>query len=199
MTNLRTIIADIVLRVVLRKLLKQFFCALKVLLHEYFGMVIWTFSSFLTKPVHIIPAQLSNDVLELASFAVETKSHIEVWATLINVPEGTVLALLAFLSHEIGTNLEIVTKIALISVAARPHALEFVTRLDFTLIVGVGAVVRETTLAVDKFLADSIGSQLVVIGRGNGLFSCCRGVVERVVVARVGALLLWVHYNNIKL
>lgn len=162
-------------------------------------MVIWTFSSFLTKTVHIIPAQLSNYVLELASFAVETKSHIEVWTTLINVPERTVFPLLAFLSHKIGTNFEIVTKIALISITTRSHALEFVTGLDFTFIVGVGAVVRETTLPVDKFLADSIGGELVVIGRGDRLFSCCRGIVERVVVARVGALLLWVHYNNIKL
>ena len=138
-------------------------------------------------------------MFELACLAVEAESHIKIRTTLINMPKRTVLALLAFLSHEIWTNLEIVTEIALVSVTARAHTLEFVAGLDFAFIVGVGAVVGETALAMDKFLADSVGGELVVIGCGNWLLSGCRCVIERVVVARVGALLLWVHYNNIKL
>jgi hypothetical protein len=89
-----------------------------------------------------------------------------------------------------------VAEVALVAVPAGAHAFELVAGLDFALVVGVGAVVGESTLAVDELLAYSVGGEFVVVGGGDGLFASgwC-AFVEGVVVARVCAVLLWVHYN----
>lgn len=165
MANLGAIVADVVLRVVFGELFEELLSALEVLLHEDLGVVVRALSTFLAESVHVVPAELADDVLELASLPVEAEPHVEVRAALVDVPERTVLALLAFLPHKVGTYLEVVTEVALVSVAAGAHAFEFVAGLDLALVVGVGAIVGEAALAVDELLADTVGGEFVVVGR----------------------------------
>jgi hypothetical protein len=177
MTDLRAVVADVVLRVVLGELFEELLSALKVLLDEDLGVVVRALGTFLAESVHVVPAELADDVLELASLPVEAEPHVEVRAALVDVPEGTVLPLLAFLSHEIRTYFEVVTEIALVSVAAGAHAFEFVAGLDLALVVRVGAVVGEAALAMDELLADAVSGEFVVVGRGDGLLASGRRVV----------------------
>lgn len=87
-------------------------------------------------------------------------------------------------------------KVALVPVATGSHALELIAGLDLALVMRVGTVVGEPTLSVDEFFADSIGGEFVVVGGGDGLLASGGWtLVEGVVVARVCAVLLWVHYN----
>lgn len=79
--------------------------------------------------------------------------------------EGTVLTLVTFLPHEVRANLQVVAEIALVAIATLPHRLELVARLNLTLIVWMHAVVRQSALAMDEPLADSVSGELIVVGR----------------------------------
>lgn len=193
-SDLGAIITNIVLRVILGELLKELFGSLEVLLHKDFGMIVRTLGTFLAESIHVVPAELADDVLEFASLPVEAKTHVKVRATLVNMAEGTVFSFFTFFSHEIRTYFEVVTEVALVSISTGSHALEFVARLDFAFVVRVWAVVRQPALAMNEFLTDSICGKFVVVGCGDWLFSSDRSIVQRIIVPRIsGLLLVWVH------
>lgn len=115
---------------------------MKVLVHEDLRVVVGALGALLAETVHVVPAELANDMFELAGLAVEAETHVEVWTAFIDVAKGAVLALLTLFSHEVGANLEVMTEVALVSVPASAHTFEFVAGFDFTLVMRVGAVVR---------------------------------------------------------
>jgi hypothetical protein len=161
--DLGAIVADVVLRVRLAHLLEQPLRALEVLLHEDLRVVVRALAPLLAVTVHVVPAQLAHDVLELAHFAVEAEAHVEVGATLVDVAVAAVFALLTALLHKIGANFEIMAEVALVPVPAGAQRLELVTGLNLALVVRVGAVVRQPALTMDEPLADPVGRQLVVV------------------------------------
>jgi hypothetical protein len=200
MAYLCTIIADVVLRVVLGELLEELLGSLKVFFHEDLGVIVRAFGTFLTESIHVVPAELTDDMLELTGLPVKAESHIEIGTALINMSKRAVLAFLALFPHKIRTNFEVMTEIAFVSVPTSAHTLEFITRFYFAFVVRMRAVVRQPALSVDKFLTDSIGGELIMVWSRGWLLSGSRSIVQRIVISWIGALLLlWVHYNNIKL
>lgn len=141
MPDLRAIIAYIILWFALRKLLKKFLGALKILRNKDFGMIIRALRSLLAKSIHIVPAELPDDMLELTGLPVEAEAHIEVGATLIDMAIRAVLPFLTFLPHEVRADLEVVAEIAFIPIATGAHTLEFVAGFYLTLIVRMWAIV----------------------------------------------------------
>lgn len=197
--DLCAVVADVVLGVVLRQLLEELLRAVEVLLDEDLRVVVSALGALLAVAVHVVPAKFTDDVLKLAHLALETEPHIEVRAALVNVSVGTVLPFLAFLTHEVRTNLQVVTEIALVSVPALPHAFELVAGFDFAFVVGVGAIIGESALAVDELLAYSVGGEFVVVGGGDG-GSCSLIRVGWLFVQVVIGVLedgLWVHLSII--
>jgi hypothetical protein len=157
-------------------------------------MIISAFCAFLTIAIHVVPAQFSDDMFIFAGASMETESHIKIGTAFVNVPIRTMLSLLAFLSHEIWTDLEVMTEVALVTISTLAHTLELVAGFDFALVVRVGTVVREPTLTMYELLANSICSKFVVISRGYLLFHVGRCLVDGIVVARVGGLIgLGIH------
>lgn len=197
MPNLSTVVANVVLRVALRQLLKQLLGSLEVLLDEYFGVVVCTFSSLFAIAIHVVPAKLANDVFKFAHLSMETETHVEIGTTLVHVTIGAMLPLLTLLLHKVRTNLKIVTEVALISISALTHTLKFVARLDFTLIMRMGAIVREPAFAMDELFANTVGSKFVVVGRGRRLLvEVERLLVQVIEVTRVctlGGLLVHIY------
>lgn len=137
---------------------------MEVLFNEYLRVIVCAFGSLLAVAVHVIPAQLTNDVFKFAHFTLETETHVEVGTALVDMPIRAVLSLLTLLLHEFRADLEIMAEVTLVPVAALPHTLKLVAGLDLAFIVRVWAVIGEAALAVDELLADSIGGELVVIG-----------------------------------
>ena len=176
-------------------LLEELFGAVEILLHEDFGVVVWAFCSFLTVPVHVVPAQFPDNVLEFTEFSLEAKAHIKVRTALVHMPVRAVLSLLTPFSHEIGTDLEIMTKVALIPVPTRAHSLELVAWFDLALVVRIGTVITEPALAMDEFLADTIGGEFVVVGRSRSEFLVGSSLVLDLEVSGVVCQLIgvWVH------
>lgn len=84
-------------------MLKQFFGSIEVFLYEYLGVIIRAFCAFLAKAIHIIPAKLTDNMLKFAGFTVKAEAHVEVGATLVDVPERAMLSFLALLPHKIRT------------------------------------------------------------------------------------------------
>lgn len=147
-------------------------------------MIVCAFSSLLAVAVHVIPAQLTNNVFKLAHLPLETETHVEVWTTLVNVPIRAVLSLLALLLHELWADLEVMAEVTLVPVAALSHTLKLIAGLDLALIVRVRAVIGKAALAVDELLANSIGGELVVIGGSwRLLLHVRRPFIEIIVVA----------------
>lgn len=127
-------------------------------------------------------------MLPLARPPQKTETHVEVRTALVHVPVRTVLPLLALLTHKVRTYLQVVAEVALVPVTALPQTLELVARLYLALVVRVRTVVRQPALAVDKLLAHSVGGQFVVVGWSGLLLDVGRGLVDRIVAARVGGL-----------
>lgn len=61
------------------------------------------FASFLAVSVHIIPAELADDVLELTQIATNAETHIEVGTTFIDVTIWAMITSSAFLFDELRT------------------------------------------------------------------------------------------------
>lgn len=141
MADLRAVVANVVLRFVFAHLFVEFFGPVEIHFHEDFGVVVGALGALFTVPVHIVPAQFTDDVFVFAHFAVEAESHIEVGATFIHVSVGTVLSFFASLFHEIGAYFKVVAEIAFIAVTATTHTLKFIAGFYFALVVGVGTVV----------------------------------------------------------
>lgn len=119
----------------------QFFGPVEIHLHEDFGVVICALGAFFAVPVHIIPAQFTDDMFVFAHFAVEAESHIEIGATFVHVSVGTVLPFFASLFHKIGAYFQVVTEITFIAVTATTHTFKFIARFDFGFVVGIGTVI----------------------------------------------------------
>ena len=136
-------------------------------------------------------------MLELTEFPLEAEAHIEVGTTLVHMPVGTMISLLASFSHKIGTDLEIVTEIALISITTSPHGLELVARFDFALVMRVRAVITEPTLTMYEFLTDSIGGEFVVVGRWRGRFLVGSSLVLNFEVSGVVGHLIGIRVHNL--
>lgn len=186
--DLGAVVADVVLGVVLGHLLEEFLGALEVLVDEDLGVVVGALGPLLAVAVHVVPAELADDVLKLAHLAMEAEAHVEVGAALVDMPVGAVLSLFTTLLHKIGANFQIMAEVALVAVPAGPHRLELVAGLDLALVVGVGAVVRQPALPVDELLAHPVGRQLVVVRRRRGWLRVRPSIVLRVEVAGVGRL-----------
>lgn len=204
--DLRAVVADVELRVAAGKHLVDLLRAVEVLLHEDLRVVVQTFAALFAEPVHVVPAELAHDVLQLAGAAQEAEPHVEVGTALVDVAQRAVVALLAAFPHEVGADLQVVAEVALVPVPAGPHALELVAGLDLALVVRVRAVVGEAALPVDELLADAVGGQLVVVRGAGALLVACSSLVDCVVLAIAlrGLLLLFpVHliissHNNAK-
>lgn len=182
--DLRAVVANVVLRVVFGQLFEKLLGPLEVLLDEDFGVVVSALGPLLAVPVHVIPAELTHYVFELAHLALETEAHVEVGAALVDMPVGAMLSFLALLLHKLRTNLQVVAEVALVPVAALPHTLELVAWFDLALVVRVRTVIGESAFTVDEFLADAVGGEFVVVGGGCGLLLDVGGpLVEIVVIA----------------
>ncbi|CAM5999431.1 unnamed protein product [Sphagnum balticum] len=86
-------------------------------------------------------------------------------------------------------------EVALVPVPALSHTLKFITGLDLTLIMRVRTVVGQSALAMDEFLTNSIGGELVVVGEGGGSVVVV-GIIVVGVEITAGELLIgvtWVH------
>ncbi len=158
---------------------------MKVFLDKDLGVIVCALGSLLAIAIHVVPAELTNNMFEFAAFPLEAESHVKIWATFVHVAVGTVLSSLAFLLHEIWANLEVMAEVALVSVPTLTQTLEFVARLDFAFVMRVRTVVRKSALPVDEFLADSVGGELVVVGGCRSGLEI-RGVVGGIVGTRVG-------------
>jgi len=65
-------------------------------------------------------------MLEFAALAKDAKAHIKIRATFVDMTVGTVLTFFTFLFHEIWTYLQVVTKVALITITALTSTLKFI-------------------------------------------------------------------------
>lgn len=139
--NLGAIVANVVLWICFGKLFEEFFGALEIFFNKDFWVIVGAFRSLFTVPVHVVPAKLAHDVFVLATFSLKAEAHVKVRTALINVSVGAVLSSLAFLFHEIGADLKVVTEITLVSVTALSQTFELVAWLDFAFVVGVRAVI----------------------------------------------------------
>ena len=92
MSNLSAIVTDIVGRFMLEKVFVQNFRLLEIFFHKNFRMMIWALSTFLTVPIHVVPAKLSDDVFIFAGLTQNTETHVVIWATFVDVSELTVIA-----------------------------------------------------------------------------------------------------------
>ena len=194
-SNLGTVIANVILWICLGKLFKEFFGSLEIFFNKYFWMIVSAFGSLFAIPVHIVPAKFTHNVFVLTTFPLETESHIKVRTALINVPVWTVLSSLTFLFHEIGADLEVMTEITLVSVTTLSQTFELVTWFDFAFIVGVRAVIWESALAVDELFTDSICSKFVMVSWGwcSFIIGC---VIGSIISARICVyVVLGVHCN----
>ena len=162
-------------------------------------MEVRALGTLLAVAVHVIPAEFADDVLELAEFAVEAKAHVEIGTTLVDVAVGAVLPFVASLLHKFRADLEIMAKVALVPVPTTPHRLVLVAGLYLALVVGIGAVVAESALPVDEFLAYSIRGQLVVVCRGRWhlLLGGRPQILRLIYVSRIVCQLVGVcvHFN----
>ena len=148
-------------------------------------MIVCTLGSLLAIPVHVVPAELTDDMFEFAGLSLEAESHIKIGAAFIHVSIGTMLPPLAFLFHEIWANFEVMAKVALVSIPTLTQTLKLVTRFDFAFVMRMRAVVGEPALAVDKLLADSVGGEFVVVGGGRSGLEI-RSFVGGIVGAGIG-------------
>ena len=169
MADLGTVVANVVLGFWFRHHLEDFFGLIEVIFDEDLGVVVRALGALFAVAVGVVPAQFSDDVLELAEFAMEAKTHVKVGATFVDVAVRAMLSFLASLLHKIWANFEIMTEVALVPVPAGSHRLVLVAGLDLAFVVGVGAVVGEAALPVDELFADSVGRQFVVVGWGGWL------------------------------
>ena len=129
-------------------------------------MVVRTLGSLLAVAIHVIPAKLTNYMLMLAEFPLEAEPHVKVWTAFVDMSVGTMIAFITSLLHKFRADLQIMTEIALVTVAAGPQGLEFIAGLDLALVMGIGTVVTESTFSVDELFTNSIGGELIVIGWG---------------------------------
>jgi hypothetical protein len=155
-------------------------------------VVVCAFTPLLAKSVHIIPAKLADDMFESAGLAEDAEAHVKVGATFVNVTVGAVFAFLTLLLHEFGTDLQVVTEVALVTVTALSGTLELIARFYFAFVVRVRAIIRKTAFAVDEFFADTIGGELVVV-RDTDRLLCGRTFIKRIEIPWVGRLIIVVH------
>jgi hypothetical protein len=141
MSNLSTVVADVILRVIFRELLEEFLGAMKVLLNKDFRVIVGALCTFFTEAIHIIPAQLANYVFKFTSLPVKAESHIKVGATFEDVSKGAMFSLFALFPHEIRANFKVMTEITLVPISTGAHALKFIAGLDFALIVRMWAII----------------------------------------------------------
>ena len=114
---LSTVVTNVVLKFDFRKLLEQHFGTLEVIFDKYFGMEVCTSGSFFTVSIHVVPAKFMNNMSKPTVFSLETKSHLKIGATFVDMFVRAMNASFAFLSHEIWANFEVMTKVTLISIA----------------------------------------------------------------------------------
>lgn len=146
MPDLSTVVANVVSRFMLEKILVQHFWLLEIFLNKNLWMMVRAFPSFLAVPVHIIPAQFSDNVLVFAWFAQNAKAHVIIWTTFVNVSELAMVSFTALILHEFLAYLDIMTEIALISVRAATQILELITGLDFASVMLVRASLAAFTV-----------------------------------------------------
>ena len=68
-TGLSTIVADIVCGFMFKQVLVEDSRLLEVFLDEYFRVMVGAFAALLAVPVHVVPAEFTDDVFVLALFA----------------------------------------------------------------------------------------------------------------------------------
>ena len=100
---------------------EDLFGSVEVRLDENFGMVVRAFASFFAVAVHVVPAEFSDNVLELAEFTLEAETHVEIGTAFVDVAIIAIIAFIASLLHKVRANLQIMTEIALVSVPAGTH------------------------------------------------------------------------------
>ena len=91
-SDLSTIITNIIGRLMFKQIFIQQFRLLKILLHKYLWVMVRTLASFFTISVHVIPAKFSNNMFIFTSFSKNAKSHVIIWATLVNMSKWTMIA-----------------------------------------------------------------------------------------------------------
>lgn len=157
---------------------------LKILLGEDFRVMISTATTLLTVSVHIVPAQLPNDMLILALSASEAETHVEVRAALVHMPKWTMLTSVALVLDKVLTNFQIMTEITSLPIWALTLTLILLTSFYLTLVMRVGACLSLPALPMDELLAHSIRSQLGCVVGGDDWLGCLLRVVD-VLVGRL--------------
>jgi len=104
-------------------------------------------ATLFAEAIHIIPAEPTSDMFEVAVGSLYTESQIEVVATLIYVSAGTMRTLrslqnylFADAAHKETAYPRLMTKVALLTVLTLSVGLEVVARFDLALVVRVGTV-----------------------------------------------------------
>lgn len=161
MSDLSTIITNIISWLMFKQIFIQQFRLLKILLHKYFWMVVRTFASFFAIPVHVIPTKFSNDVFIFTGFTKNTESHIIVWTALINVSELAMIAFRTLIFHKLLADFYIMTEVTFITVRATSLILKLITRFNFTSVMNIGTCLSAFTM--DELFTDSVFSQLMRI------------------------------------
>lgn len=165
-SNLCTVVANVVSWFVLEQVLVQNFGLCEILLNEDFRVMVWAFPSLLTVPVHVVPAELSDDVFVLAGLSQNAEPHVVVGAAFVHVSKLAMVAFRTHVFHKLLADFDIVTEVALIAVRAAAHVFKLITGFDLTSVMRVRTSL--TAFSVDEFFANVIFCQFMWI-RCNGL------------------------------
>lgn len=140
------------------------FCEFKIPLIKYFWVKVLTFPSSLAEPIHVVPAKLSGDMLELTIVSENAEPHIEVRACLIDMPVWAMLPFITSIFFEVLAYLLLVSEVALLSVLAFTMDFVFVARFDFRAIMCMGAI-RAMALPMNKLFAHPIRREFIAVVR----------------------------------
>ncbi len=180
-SDLSTVITNIIGRLMFKQIFIQQFRLLKILLHKYLRMMIGTFPSLFTVTIHIIPTQFTNDMFIFTRLSQNTESHIIVGTAFIHMSKLTMISFCALIFHKLLTYLDIMTEITFITIGATALIFKFITRFDFTSVMKVGTGLA--TFAMNKLFADTIFGELMRIGDDGLVLIEVIGIVEFIIVS----------------
>lgn len=119
-------------------------------------MMIRTFTSFLTIPIHIIPTQFPDYMFLLAKIAANTEPHIKIRTTLIDMPIWTMFPIFTFFLDKLRTNFQIMTKIASLSIWTEITMFKFLTCFNFRFIMWMWTTLALLTFTMNEFFTYTV-------------------------------------------
>jgi hypothetical protein len=164
-----------------KQILIQQFRLLKILLHKYLWVMVWTFTSFLAVAIHIIPTQLPNDVFILARLAQNTESHIVIRTALIYMSKLTMISLRALIFHKLFTDLNVVAEVTLVTIWTAALVLKLITWLDLAPVMQVGT--RLSAFSMNESFTDTVFCEFVWVGYDGLILVEITGIVEFIIIS----------------